>query len=114
MLEAIYKKRGVFKYPKTFQCDNGPEFKNEVAKLLEKHNVDIRRATAKYKHTHTNFVEAFNKELARLLLKLLDAQELQDPEKASAIWVKSLNKIVNKMNNIKSLMVDMKTKDQLN
>ena len=60
MLEAIYKKRGVFKYPKTFQCDNGPEFKNEVAKLLEKHNVDIRRATAKYKHNHTAFVEAFN------------------------------------------------------
>ena len=41
VLEAIYKKGGVFKYPKVFQCDNGPEFKNEVKKLLEKHNVDI-------------------------------------------------------------------------
>ena len=41
LLEAIYKKGGVFKYPKVFQCDNGSEFKNEVAKLLEKHNVDI-------------------------------------------------------------------------
>ena len=40
-LEAIYKKGGVFKYPKVFQCDNGSEFKNEVARLLEKHNVDI-------------------------------------------------------------------------
>ena len=49
VLEAIYKKGGVFKYPKTFQCDNGSEFKNEVTKLLEKHNVDIRRATTKYK-----------------------------------------------------------------
>ena len=39
VLEAIYKKGGVFKYPKTFQCDNGSELKNEVTKLLEKHNV---------------------------------------------------------------------------
>ena len=41
-LEAIYKKSGVFKYPKVFQIGNGSEFKNEVVvKLLEKHNVDI-------------------------------------------------------------------------
>ena len=43
VLEAIYKKGGVFKYPKAFQCDNGPEFKNKVIKLLEKHNVGIRQ-----------------------------------------------------------------------
>ena len=47
VLEAIYKKGGVFKYPRTFQCDNGSEFKNEVTKLLEKHKVGIRRATTK-------------------------------------------------------------------
>ena len=35
-LKAIYKKGGVFKYPKVFQCDNGTEFKNELTKLLEK------------------------------------------------------------------------------
>ena len=46
----------VFKYPKTFQCDNGSEFKNKVKKLLEKHNVDIRRGTTKYRHTHSAFV----------------------------------------------------------
>ena len=27
VLEAIYKKGGVFKYPKTFQCDNRSELK---------------------------------------------------------------------------------------
>ena len=81
VLEAIFKKGGVFKYPKAFECYNGREFKNEVAKLLEKHNVDIRRAATKYKYTHTVFVEAFNKEMAKLLLKPMDAQELQDPEK---------------------------------
>ena len=56
VLKAIYKKGRVFKYPKTFQCDNGSEFKNEVKKLLEKHNVDIRRTTTKYKHIHKAFV----------------------------------------------------------
>ena len=76
MLEAIYIKSGVFKYPKTFQCDNRSEFKNEVTKLHEKQNVEIRRATTKYKHTHTDFVEAFNKKLAKLLFKRMDAQEL--------------------------------------
>ena len=35
MLETIYKKRGVFKYPKIFQYDNGPESKSDVTKLLE-------------------------------------------------------------------------------
>ena len=43
VLEAIYKKGSVVKYPKTFQCNNGSEFKNEVTKLLEKHNVGIQR-----------------------------------------------------------------------
>ena len=107
-------KGGVFKYPKAFQCDNGSEFKNEATKLLEKHNVDIRRATAKYKHTHTAFVEAFNKELAKLLFKPMDAQELQEPEKVSTIWVKNLNKTMNKMYNTVLLMIGMKPKDALN
>ena len=84
-----------------------------MTKLLEKHNVDIRRATTKYKHTHTAFVEAFNKELVKLLFKPMNAQELQDPEKLSTIWVKNLNKIVKKMNNTVSSMIDMKPKDAI-
>ena len=67
-----------------------------MTKLLEKHNVKIRIATTKYKHTHAAFVEAFNKELAKLLCKPIDAQELQEPENVSTIWVKNLNKIVKK------------------
>ena len=96
-----------------FQCDNGSELKNEVTKLLEKYDVDIQRATTKYKHTHTAFVEAFNEELAKLLFKPMNAQELHDPEKVSTIWVKNLNKIMNKMNNTKSSMIDMKPKDAI-
>ena len=79
VLEAIYKNGGMFKYPKVFKYDNGSEFKNDVTKLLEKLNVDVRRTTTKCTHTHTSFVEAFNKELAKQLLKPMDAQELQDP-----------------------------------
>ena len=56
------------------------------------------------------FVQAFNKGLAKLLFKPLDAQEL---EKLSTIWVKNLNKIVNKMNNTKSSMTGMKLKDAI-
>ena len=80
VLEAICKKGGVFKCPKVFQSDNRPEFINEVTKLLEKRNVDVQRATTKYKHTHTVFVKAFNKELVRLLFEPMDVQELQNPK----------------------------------
>ena len=113
MLEPIYKEGSVFKYPKTSQCHNASEFKNEVTKLLEKHNFEIIRATAKYKHTHTAFVEAFNTELAKLLFKSMDAQELQDPEKVFTICVKNLNKTVNKMNNIESPMIGMNRKNAI-
>ena len=58
-------------------------------------------------------MEAFNKELAKLLFKPMDAQELQDPEKVSKIWVRNLNKAVNKMNNTVSSMIGMKPKDTI-
>ena len=97
----------------TFQCDNGSEFKSKVTKLLEKHSVEIRRATTKYKHTHAAFVEAFNKKLTKLLFSPMDAQELHDPEKISTIWAKNFNKTVNKMNITELSMIDMKPKDAI-
>ena len=81
--------------------------------MLEKHSMEIRRATTKYKHTHTAFAEALNKKLAKLLFKLMDSEELQDPEKLSTIWVKNFNKTVNKMSNTVSSMIDMKPKDAI-
>ena len=63
MIADIYKV-GPLTYPKIFQCDNGSEFKAEVTKLLEKHEVRIQHATTKYKQTHTAFIEALNKMLA--------------------------------------------------
>ena len=68
VLEAIYEKGGAFNYPKVFQRDNGSEFKSDETKLLEKHIVDIRKTTKKYKHPHTPFVQAFSKELTKTIV----------------------------------------------
>ena len=89
MIADIYKV-GPLTYPKIFQCDNGSKFKGDVTKMFEKNEVKIRRVTTKYKHTHTAFVEALNKILAERLFKVQDAQELNDPKKVSATWVKHL------------------------
>ena len=107
MIEDIYKK-GPLTWPKQVMLDAGTEFKSDVTKLFEKHDVNIDRAVTKYHHTHTAFVENFNKELAKLLFKLQDAQELENPEKVSSIWVKYLYKTVKKLNNRKTKMIGMK------
>ena len=72
MIANIYKV-GPLTYPKIFQCDNASEFKAEVTKLLEKHEVRIQHTMTKYKHTHTAFVEALNKILIENLFKVQDA-----------------------------------------
>ena len=100
-------------YPKIFQCDNGSEFKGEVTKMLEKQEVKIRRVTTKYKHTHTTFVEALNKILAERLFKVQDAQELNDPEKVLARWVKHLYGLVDELNDTTTEMIGMKPKDAI-
>ena len=117
-------KVGPLTYPSTFQCDNGSEFKGEVTKMLEKHEVKIQRVTTKYKHTHTAFVEALNKILAERLFNVQDAQELNDgpsrpgvsgphPEKVSATWVKHLYGLVDELNDMETEMIGMKPKDAI-
>ena len=112
MIADIYKV-GPLKFPKIFQCDNGSEFKGDVTKILEKNEVKIRRVTTKYKHTHTAFVEALNKILAERLFKVQDAQELNDPEKVSSMWVKHLYGLVDELNNTETEMIGMKPKDAI-
>ena len=112
MMAGIYKV-GPLTYPKIFQCDNGSEFKGEVTKMLEKHEVKIQRVTTKYKHTHTAFVEALNKILAERLFKVQDAQELNNPEKVSATWVKHLYGLVDELNDMETEMIGMKPKDAI-
>ena len=112
MIADIYKV-GPLMYPKVFQCDNGSEFKGEVTKMLEKHDIKIQRVTMKYKHTHTAFVEALNKILAERLFKVQDVQQLNDPEKVSATWVKHLYGLVDELNNTETEMIGMKPKDAI-
>ena len=112
MIADIYKV-GPLMYPSTFQCDNGSEFKGEVTKMLEKQEVKIRRVTTKYKHTHTAFVEALNKILAERLFKVQDAQELNDPERVSAAWVKHLYGLVDELNDTETEIIGMKPQDAI-
>ena len=69
----------VLKYPEVFQFDNGLKLKSDVTRLPEKHDADIRRTTTKYKPTHTAFVEAFFKELAKQLFKPMGGKEFLGP-----------------------------------
>ena len=112
MVADIYKV-GPLTYPKIFQCDNGREIKGEVTKMLEKHGVKIQHVTTKYKHTHTAFVEAFNKILAERLFNVQNAQELNDPERVSSRWVKHLYGLVDELNYTTSEMIGMKPKDAI-
>ena len=112
MIADIYKV-GPLTYPKIFQCNNGSEFKADVTKLLEKHDIKIRRVTTKYKHTHTAFVEALNNILVERLFKVHDAQELNDPEKVPATWVKHLYRLIDKLNGTTTEMIGMKPKDAI-
>ena len=112
MITDIYK-TGPLTYPKIFQCNNGSKFKAEVTKLLEKHEVRIQRVMTKYKHTHTAFVEALNKILAERLFKVQEVQELNDPEKVSATWVKHLYGLVDELNDTTTDMIGMKPSDAI-
>ena len=67
----------------------------------------------KYAHTHTAFVEALNKILAERLFKVQDAQELNDPEKVSATWVKHLYGLIDELNNMETEMIGTKPKDAI-
>ena len=67
----------------------------------------------KYKHTHTAYVEALNKTIAERLFKVQDAQELNDPEKVSATWVKHLYGLVDELNDTTTEVIGMKPKDAI-
>ena len=58
-------------------------------------------------------MEALNKILAERLLKVQVAQELTDPEKVSATWVKHLYRLVDELNNTETEMIGMKPHDAI-
>ena len=58
-------------------------------------------------------MEALNKILAERLFKVQDAQELNDPEKVSATWVKHLYGLADELNNTETEIIGMKPKDAI-
>ena len=112
MIADIYKVEPLT-YPTIFQCDNGSEFKADVAKLLKRHKVKIQHVTMKYEQTRTAFVKALNEILTERLFKVQDAQELNDPEKVSATWVKHLYGLVDELNDTTIEMIGMKPSDAI-
>ena len=112
MIADIYKV-GPLTYLKIFQCNNGSEFKAEVTKLLEKHQVRMQRATTKYKHTQMALIEALNKMLTEWLFKVQDAQELNDHDKVWSTWVRHLYGLVDELNDSETDMTGMKPKDAI-
>ena len=72
------KKSGVFKQPKVFQFDDGPEFKRDVKKLIGRHNIGVGRAAAKFKDTYIALVKLFNKQFTKAFFEPMDAQDIQD------------------------------------
>ena len=58
-------------------------------------------------------MEALNKILTERLLKVQDAQELNDPEKVSSRWVKHLYELVDELNNMETEMIGMKPEDAI-
>ena len=58
-------------------------------------------------------MKALNKILTERLFKVLDAQELNYPEKVSATWVKHLYGLVDELNDMETQMIGMKPKDAI-
>ena len=112
MIAAIYKV-GPLAYPKVFWCDNSSEFKAELPKMMEEHEVMIRCAMTKYKHTHTAFIEALNKLLTEQLFNVQGTQELNDPETVLSTWVKHLCGLVDQLNDTETQMTGMKPKNMI-
>ena len=76
-------------------------------------NFGVQRVIRNHSQNHTAFVEAFNKELAKQLLKSMDDQEIQGPDKVSKPWIKNLSSVVNKTKNTKASMIYVKPKDAI-
>ena len=61
----------------------------------------------KYKHTHTAFVESFNKVLVEKLFVVMDTKELQTGEDSEK-WVKHLlSGVVDELNKEKNLITGL-------
>ena len=63
-------------------------------------------------HSHS-ICRSSEQDLAEQLFLVVDAQELNDPEKVSSTWVKHLYGLADKLNNAETQMIGMKPKDAI-
>ena len=93
--QNIYK-RGILHMPKQIEVDDGSEFKGEVKKYFNKHNVRVRYALPK-KHRQQGLVERKNQILGTLIHKLQVHKELKTGVENQE-WVAILPKLVEEIN----------------
>ena len=94
-------------YPKTLIFDDGKEFYGDVTKLMEKHDVMIKRGDPS-QHRSQGIVERFNRTLANRLFSYQYHKELEDPSKSNREWASILQNVVSALNNEKTRLIGMK------
>ena len=99
-------------YPKTLIVDDGKEFYGDATKLMEKHDVMIRRGDPG-QHQSQGIVERFNRMLADRLFSYQYQKELENPSKSNREWVSRLQNVVSTLNNEKTRLIRMKPVDAI-
>ena len=99
-------------YPKTLIIDEGSEFRGDVTKLMEKHDVIIQRGDPSQNRSQ-GIVERFNRTLADRLFSYQYHKELEDPSKSNREWVSRLQNVVSSLNNEKTRLIGMKPIDAI-
>jgi len=104
-LMDIYKTDKYLKIPKELNSDKGSEFENKIFKdWASKNSIILKYNDPSW---HLAMVEAFNKNLAKLLFKNQTIEEI-DTGEVNRKWVKVLQKTVDKMNNTTTRMIQDK------
>ena len=111
----IYKRK--LKWPKLLQVDPGREFMGVVNKLMDSHNVKIRRGE-KGLHRAQGIVERYNRSLAERLFGHQYAQEIlmearNGKNVRSTEWVARLPDVIKALNNESTRLIGMKPSDAI-
>lgn len=110
----IYKR--ALKWPKVLQVDPGREFMGDVNKLMESHNVVIRRGEPGL-HRAQGIVERFNRTLAERLFGHQYAQEIlleaRGKNVRSTEWVKRLPDVIKALNDEPTRLTGLKPSEAI-
>ena len=103
-------------WPKLLQVDPGREFMGAVNKLMDSHNVEIRRGI-KGLHRAQGIVERFNRTLAQRLFGHQYAQEIlleaRGKDVRSREWVARLPDVIKALNDEPTRLIGMKPSEAI-